>query len=159
MKKNKKSDGIVHLNEMDLNLKTNGVTLMHGPSDLELTLVRDLNNNRTRGMGQRKSDGNNFVYKDKFNNEVSKFGYAWHEKNKKKNPSLNQVVKGLQTYYVTNCVQAASKVLGKEKTKKMTNQYNNAFAEIVKCTGEKKPNQPLVAQYGKTENDKHIPTK
>ena len=119
MKKNKKSDGIVHLIEMDLDLKTNKVTLMHGQTGSELTLVRDELNNRTRGMGQRKSDGNAFNYTDKFSNDLCKFGYAWHEKNKKKNPSINQIVKGLQTYYVTNCIQAASKSLGKEKTKKM----------------------------------------
>ena len=46
MKKNKKSDGIVHLIEMDLDLRTNKVTLMHGPPGLELKLVRDENNNR-----------------------------------------------------------------------------------------------------------------
>jgi hypothetical protein len=51
MAKNKKSDGIVHLYEMDLNLKTNEVTLMHGPPNLELTLVKDEMNDRTRGKG------------------------------------------------------------------------------------------------------------
>ena len=91
----KKSDGIVHLIEMDLDLKTNKVTLMHGPPNLELTLVMEPNNDRTRGKGQRKADGSTFLYKDKFNNDLCKFGYAWHEKNKKKNPSLNQIVKGL----------------------------------------------------------------
>ena len=140
MAKNKKSDGIVHLIEMDLDLKTNKVTLMHGPPNLELTLVKDEMNDRTRGKGQRKADGNAFVYSDKFNNDLNKFGYAWHEKNKNKNPSLNQIVKGLQSHYVNNCVQACARSLGKDKTKKMVKQYDGAFSEIVKCIGEKKPN-------------------
>ena len=50
MEKNKKSDGIVHLIEMDMDLKTNKVTLKHGQPG-ELTLVRDEQNDRTRGKG------------------------------------------------------------------------------------------------------------
>jgi len=47
----KKSDGIVHLMEMDLDLKTDKATLMHGPPNMELTLVKDPMNDRTRGKG------------------------------------------------------------------------------------------------------------
>lgn len=36
----KKSDGIVHLVEMELDLKTNKVQLAHGPQNLDLILVR-----------------------------------------------------------------------------------------------------------------------
>lgn len=155
----KKSDGIVHLIEMDIDLKTNKVTLMYGPPNLELSLQKHEMNDRTRGKGQRKGDGAAFHYKDKFNNDLNKFGYAWHEKNKKKNPSLNQIVKGLQAHYVNNVVLAASRGMGKDKVKKMTKQYDNAFSEIVKSIGEKKPNQALAASYGKAENDRSIPIK
>lgn len=70
-------------------------------------------NDRTRGKGQRKADGSAFNYSDKFNNELNKYGYAWHEKNKKKNPSLNDIVKGLQAHYVNNVVLAVSRNMDK----------------------------------------------
>lgn len=41
----------------------------------------------------------------------------------------------------------------------MTKQYEAVFAEILKRSGEKKPNQPLAASYGKAENDRPIPIK
>lgn len=56
----KKADPIVHLAEMDLDLKLNKVTFSSDPS-IELTLVRMPNNDRTRGRGQRKADGSAFA--------------------------------------------------------------------------------------------------
>lgn len=41
----------------------------------------------------------------------------------------------------------------------MQKQYDSAFAEIVKCIGEKKPNSQLSALYGKADNDRTIPIK
>lgn len=52
----KKANPIVHLGEMDLDLKRNSVIFSSDPS-IELTLVRMPENDRTRGKGQRKGDG------------------------------------------------------------------------------------------------------
>lgn len=60
---------------------------------MELTLVRNPKNDRTRGRGQRKADGAAFNFADKFNSETGAFGYKWHEtKNKGKPVTLNQVI-------------------------------------------------------------------
>lgn len=49
--------------------------------------------------------------------------------------------------------------MAKDKVKRMQKQYDAAFAEIYKRVGEKKPNTPLNALYGKAENDRTIPIK
>lgn len=100
----KKADGMVHLVEMDIDLKTNTVT----PSNRyglsvydELTLVRSENNNRIRAAGARKGDGDFFCFRNKFNHKTGEYGYKWVEtKNKGKNPSLAQIVKGLQDQFM-----------------------------------------------------------
>ena len=67
----KKSDGIVHLLEMDLDLKTNVATPNYALPDGEtLTLVRLPENDRSRGLGQQKGDGSELNFKDKFSNET-----------------------------------------------------------------------------------------
>lgn len=51
MNKNpKKVDPVIHLGEMDLDLKRNSVVFSSDPS-IELTLVRMSDNDRTRGRG------------------------------------------------------------------------------------------------------------
>jgi hypothetical protein len=76
----------------------------------ELTLVRSENNDRLRATGARKGDGDFFNYKDKFNNKTGEYGYKWVEKNKGKNPSLAQIVKGLQSQLMNgvNAVMACN---------------------------------------------------
>ena len=155
----KKADGIIHLAEMDLDLKTNKVQLAHGPQNLDLILVKQPMNDRTRGRGQRKGDGAAFNFKDKFSAETGQFGYKWLEKNKGKNPSLEQIVNGLKNHYMNNVVSATARSMPEDKAKKMTKQYESAFAEILKRSGEKKMKQPLAASYGKAENDRPIPIK
>lgn len=56
-------------------------------------------------------------------------------------------------------VNDAIRNVPKDKQKKIVKQYEAVFAEILKLTGEKKPNQPLQAQYGKAENNRTIPIK
>lgn len=48
---------------------------------------------------------------------------------------------------------------GKDIVKKMTKQYESAFDSIIKCTGEKKTNQPLPCSYGMAENGRPVPKK
>lgn len=68
MSKNpKKSDGVVHLVDMDLDLKMNEVTPNFPLQDGEkLTLHKLPENDRTRGIDQKKGDGAELHFKDKF---------------------------------------------------------------------------------------------
>lgn len=95
-------------------------------------------NDRTRGRGQRKGDGAVFNFKDKFAADTGAFGYKWLQKNKLKNPSLKQIVDGLKNHWMNNVVLATARGMPKDKAKKITKQYETAFTEILKRSGEKK---------------------
>lgn len=88
----KKTDPIVYLSEMDLDLKTDKVKLLleeqRNNEPDELTFERVPNNDRSRRKGHRKADGAPYSNPVDFNKDLNNFGNAWFEKNKKKNPSL-----------------------------------------------------------------------
>lgn len=88
----KKTDPIVYLSEIDLDLKTNKVKLLleeqRNNEPDELTIERVPDNDRSRRKGHRKADGAPYSNPDDYIHELNKFGNNWFEKNKKKNPSL-----------------------------------------------------------------------
>ena len=160
----KKADPKLYFSDLDVDLSTNLVTLvskeMQEIEKEELKLERIENNDRTRGKGQRKSDGAKFSQFDEFNNNLNTFGKHWYEnKNKSKFPSHQQIVKGVRDYFVQNVVELGSRQRGKDIVKKMTKQYDAAFDAILKSHGEKKFNVPIPAKYADADNGRQIPIK
>lgn len=156
LKKNKKASPTVHLLDMDLDVSLMQVTFLN--SNDEYVLVRSETNDRTRGAGSSKS---NALFVDAEQRETGKFGTQWlTTKGKNKYPSLNQVVEGLKKYHAKK-IDTSVKYMTKDKAKKITKQYEGAFARILELAGlgKQAAAAPLSANYGKLENGKMFPIK
>ena len=144
---NKKASPIIHLIDMDLDINLMQATMGEGATLKEYTLVKSENNDRTRGTSLKS----NSLF---FNQEVvesGKFGTQWlTTKGKNKYPTLFQVTDGLRKYHAMT-MNSTIKNMTKDKTKKITKQYETVLAKILELGGLDKAGTttPLAANYGK----------
>lgn len=143
---------------MNLDINLMQATMGEGANMKEYVLVRSEKNDRTRAPNSSKT---NALF---FNQEIvesGKYGTQWlTTKGKNRYPTLTQVTDGLRKYHAST-IAGSLNTMPKDKSKKITKQYEDLFTNILALGGFDKAGKttPLAANYGKLADGRMFPIK
>lgn len=81
---------------------------------------------------------------NKFNFEVQSFGFKWWSKNKWRNPTPNQIIIGIETFFIGLLQERMNQYTEDRKQAVIDLYRNKVFKNILLLAGITKPNEPIL---------------